>query len=448
MYGSNEIDSVMQVGRDVPRWLTAESPSPGRRDLADIGLADLLGNIRLNRADFLIATDLRGRIRLISPNVESLLNRSAAELQGAPVHGLFEEGPGPSSDIVGRLTDNGELENVEMLLRRRNGDSLHVNVSASVITARDGVKAGAVFLLRDITEKRKLEKQLRHAQKMEAIGTLAGGIAHNFNNLLTGIQGCVSLMLFDVPPGHPYHETLKSIEHHIQSGADLTKKLLGFAKGGKYEVKPTDMNDLIRKNVRFFGRTHREIKMHGRYSDPLWTAEVDAGQIEHVLLNLFINAWQAMPEGGDIFIFTENVVLDEPFLKAYPPAQPGAYIKIAVKDNGVGMDEATAHRDFEPFFTTKEKSQGTGLGLASAYGIVKGHGGVIKVHSRVGKGTTVTIYLPASDRAVLPEIKPQKDMMKRGSETLLIIDDEESIARVTAELLERIGYRVLTAGSA
>jgi len=403
--------------------------------------------VRKNTSDFLIATDPSGNIRLTSPNVALILGCGVSELQGVNIRTLFDAGGEHATDIMEYLAIERELQNREMVLLRKNRDSLHVHVSASLLVNGGDPELGAILLVRDITEKKKLEDQLRHAQKMEAIGTLAGGIAHDFNNLLTGIQGYTSLMLLDVYPEHPHYELLKSIEQQIQSGADLTKKLLGFAKGGKYEARPTDMNDLVKKSAKIFGRTRKEIKVHGSYSETLWTTEVDAGQIEHVLLNLYINAWQAMPEGGNLYLTTENVMLDDRFLQTHPTVKPGSFVKIAVTDNGVGMDAETKHRVFEPFFTTKERGRGTGLGLASAYGIVKNHGGIIKVYSEIGCGTTVTFYLPASNKTKPREVKPPQSPLRRGCETILLIDDEAPIVEVTEELLEKIGYRVLTANN-
>jgi two-component system cell cycle sensor histidine kinase/response regulator CckA len=231
---------------------------------------------------------------------------------------------------------------------------------------------------------------------MEAIGTLAGGIAHDFNNLLMGIQGYAELTLLDLDPSHPHYERLRRIEAQVQSGADLTKQLLGFARGGRYEVKPADMNDILEKSSSMFGRTQKEISIHRKFGRDLWSVEVDREQMEQVLMNLYMNASQAMPAGGEICLETENVLLNDE--KAISCAvRPGKYVKISVTDTGTGMDEKTKERIFDPFFTTKGMGRGTGLGLATVYGIIKGHGGAINVYSEPGHGTTFDIYLPASE---------------------------------------------------
>jgi signal transduction histidine kinase/FixJ family two-component response regulator len=290
-----------------------------------------------------------------------------------------------------------------------------------------------------------LEKQLLQAQKMEAVGTLAGGIAHDFNNLLMGIQGLSSLMLLDITSTHHHYEKLKNIEQYVLRGADLTKQLLGFARGGKYEVKPTDLNELLAKSSQMFGRTKKEISIFTKLDPEVWTVEIDQGQIEQVLLNLYVNAWQAMPGGGGLYLDTKNVILDESGPQPFY-VKPGKYVQVSIADTGVGMDDRTKERIFEPFFTTKEMGRGTGLGLASAYGIIKSHGGVITVQSVKGQGTTFVIHLPASERRPEKEKTPI-NMLLQGHETILLVDDEEMVLNVAVEMLKRLGYKILTAQS-
>ena len=279
---------------------------------------------------------------------------------------------------------------------------------------------------------------------MEAIGTLAGGIAHDFNNLLMGIQGYASLMLLDKDAAHPHHEQLNSIQTLVQSGATLTRQLLGFARAGRYEVVVADLNEMVSRSINLFGRTKKEIRVFEKYATDLLNVEVDRGQIEQVLLNIFVNAWQAMPGGGDLYLETQNVTMDARDANLRELA-PGRYVKLTVTDTGAGMDEKTRLRVFEPFFTTKEMGRGTGMGLASAYGIIKGHGGTITVYSEKGEGTTFNLYLPASDKNVhadgAAELQPTG-----GTETILLVDDEEVVTEVTGMLLAELGYRVITAG--
>ena len=295
-------------------------------------------------------------------------------------------------------------------------------------------------------ERKKLEARFQQAQKMESIGTLAGGIAHDFNNVLMGMQGHASLMLLDTDPDHLHFERLKGIENMVQTGANLTKQLLGFARGGKYDVKPTDLNELIKKGSEMFARTKKEITIHNKYQKDIWPVEVDRGQIDQVLLNLYINAWHAMPGGGNLYIETSNVVLDHNHTNPLG-VKPGNYVKISVTDTGIGMDEAIQQRIFDPFFTTKEMGRGTGLGLAAAYGVIKNHGGIINIDSEKGRGTTFDIHLPASKKEVTKKEKKLEDKILKGTETILLVDDEDMILNVGKDMLREMGYNVLLAGS-
>jgi len=295
----------------------------------------------------------------------------------------------------------------------------------------------------DITNFKRMEQQLKQTEKFESIGTLAGGIAHDFNNLLMGIQGRASLMSADIKPSHSHSEHLNAIEDYIRSATDLTRQLLGFARGGKYEVKPTDINELVSNSANMFGRTKKEIRIHTKLQTPPPVVAVDRGQIEQVMLNLYVNAWQAMPDAGDLYLETKIVTLDQAYCKPYQ-AKPGRHAKVSVTDTGIGMDELTSQRIFDPFFTTKEKGRGTGLGLASAYGIIKNHDGIITVYSEVGHGTTFNIYLPLTEKKAHQEIAVE-DKIIHGSETILLVDDEKMILDVGQAMLGRLGYKVVIA---
>lgn len=320
-----------------------------------------------------------------------------------------------------------------------------MSISGAIYRDENGNPMGSVINLRDISEQKELEQQLQQAVKMEAVGTLAGGIAHDFNNLLMGIQGCTSLIYFDIDSNHPSFEYLNRIEDYIKNAANLTKQLLGFARSGKYEVKPTDMNDIIDKSSDMFGRTKKEITIYKKSQEDIWAVEVDQPQIEQVLLNLYVNAWQAMSGTRDLYLQTENVTLNDNFVKPYG-MKSGRYVKISVTDTGIGIDESIQHRIFDPFFTTKEVSRGTGLGLASAYGIIKSHGGTINVYSKKGEGATFNIFLPASEKKIVKETMSQKETLN-GTETVLLVDDEDMIIDVGHDILEELGYKVLTAKS-
>lgn len=308
-------------------------------------------------------------------------------------------------------------------------------------------KGGAATLnfIRDISEQKRLEEQLASAERMRSIGTLAGGVAHDFNNILMGIQGNVSLLLQGLEPGNPLRARLEEIEHCIESGAELSARILGFAQGGEYTLAPTDLNGLVRASLEMFGRTRKEVAVHAACAADPATVEIDRAQIEQVLINLFVNAWQAMPAGGDLFLVTRNATLDETQAAAVG-VEPGDYVQVAVRDTGCGIDPAVRERIFEPFFTTKDRGRGTGLGLASAYGIVRHHGGAIDVESAPGQGSTFTITLPLSRKPVVAPA-PLSGVAVPGAGAVLLVDDEPMILAVGRELLEHLGYTVLAAAS-
>ncbi|MCP3951726.1 MAG: response regulator [Desulfobacterales bacterium] len=395
-------------------------------------------------ADAIVTYNMQGYPEYLSESFTRIFGWTLAEVRGDFIPFVPESEMKRTLNIITDLIENGvPCQGFETQRYTKTEQLLDISLSASRYNDHQGKPIGMLVVLRDISARKRLESQLQHADRMEAIGTLAGGIAHDFNNLLMGIQGNASLCLLDQDSNDPAFERLKNIETYIRSGVDLTKQLLGFARGGKYETRPTDLNEIVRDENRMFGRAKKEIAIHEDYEENLWTVEVDRGQIKQVLLNLYVNAWHAMPGGGCISVRTRNTHLDEGLTRSYE-ASPGKYIVLTVTDTGIGMDSETRQKIFNPFFTTKEMGRGTGLGLASVYGIVKNHDGIIDVDSRQGEGTTFTVYLPATEKKSEQEQQP-KGQIVRGAGTVLLVDDEEMIIDVGAKMIKAIGYDVITA---
>ncbi len=383
----------------------------------------------------------QGQIIYSNPSALSLIGLPEEKVLASNFIHLFQE--------ADREKLKGLLSTLEKEGRRINVDHPFQldgrQVFLTLLPIPDGEHRSTIILIKDVSERKKMEAQLLQAQKMEAIGTLAGGIAHDFNNLLMVIQGNVSLMLLDLEPSHPHYEMLKAIEKKVQNGSKLTSQLLGYARKGRYEVKPILLNQLVKETSETFGRTRKNIVIHLDLSPDLHSLEADSSQMEQVLMNLLVNAADAMPHGGELFLRTANVTHQEIRSEVYE-ATPGDYILLAVTDTGIGMDQKTMQRIFDPFFTTKELGRGTGLGLASVYGIVKGHNGYINVQSEVGKGTTFSIYLPASTEKVEAQAQKGEEIVK-GQGTILLIDDEEYVLDVGEKILKTLGYHVLVADS-
>ncbi|RJP93888.1 MAG: PAS domain S-box protein [Desulfobacteraceae bacterium] len=379
-----------------------------------------------------------------NPETLKLLGYTASELQDM----LFTELMHPDDRETGasryqrRLAGETIPGLIEYRFIAKNGNTITVLVSAVKIDWEG--RPALLFIARDITEQKKLEAQLLQSQKMEALGTLAGGVAHDFNNLLMGIQGNISIMLLKMDPQNPDFQRLKNMEEYIGDAARLTSQLMGLARKGKYEVRTIDINQLISKITDMFGRTKKELKIVNDLS-VVPPVEVDRSQIELALLNLFVNAWQAMPGGGTMTISTDIANITGAEVDLYG-LKPGAYVKISVSDTGVGMDQEIQKKAFDPFFTTKAMGRGTGLGLSSAYGIIKNHSGFISISSQPGSGATFNVFLPVSAKTVFVESK-QKQGMRYGRETILLIDDESMILEVGTEILKMLGYTVLTANS-
>ena len=401
-----------------------------------------------NANSIILRWDTAGNILFMNPFGLDLFGYRQEELMGRNVVGtIVPETESVSSRDLAFLMEAIELnpdgfkdnENENI---KKDGQRVWVSWTNKAITNEKGEYVEILSIGKDVTEKKSLEAQLLHAQKMEAVGTLAGGIAHDFNNLLMGIMGYTSVMLLATDPSNPNYEKLKNIEEQIKNGSELTKQLLGFARRGKYEVKPTNLNDLINRCADMFGHAHRDIIIHKKLREDLWTAEVDRSQMEQVFLNLFVNASQAMPSGGILFVEAQNISMGDTTIAP----KEGLYAKISVTDTGVGMNERTKERIFDPFFTTKDFGMGYGLGLASAYGIIKNHQGAITVESEPGKGSRFDIYIPASRKPVVNE-EPSAPLLVPGTETVLLVEDQPAVAATAQEMLEALGYRVHVAES-
>ena len=395
-------------------------------------------------ADAIVTYDLEGKVEYISPSFTQIFGWTLDEMKGKQIPFDHEFRKESMAAVIQGLVEQGTpCNSFETKCRTKDRRLLDVSVSASRHNDHNGKSMGTLFILRDISEKKRVEAQLHYIERMEAIGTLAGGIAHDFNNLMMGMLGNISLTLYDIGPDDPNYKRLKTVERLIQSGSELTSKLLGYARKGKYELRLINLNKIIKESSATFGRTRKEIVISTDLAEDLFSVKADTSQIEQVLMNLFINAADAMPGGGDLFLQTANVTHKEMKGKPYTP-KPGKYVMIKVKDNGMGMDQKTITRIFQPFFTTKEMGMGSGLGLASTYGIVKGHGGYIDVESEKGHGSVFCIYFSASE-ALIQKDPIISEPIEEGDETILLVDDEEMIIDVGGQLLEKLGYAVLEA---
>jgi PAS domain S-box-containing protein len=350
-----------------------------------------------------------------------------------------------------RLENGEELSpQYEFTAMDKNENRLFVEVSVSYIKYEDGYATQGI--LRDITDRKKaeedrikLEEQLFQAQKMESIGRLAGGIAHDFNNILTSIMGYAELLTLkftddNTPEGHASNIIVKGSER----AANLTQQLLGFARRGKYNPVPFNINDVIRDTVEVWEKIfEKNINISFALHDEINTIEGDKNQINQVLTNIIINAKDAMPNGGDLTFRTENITIDENFTRNYPEFKPGKYVKISIKDTGIGMPKDVKDNIFEPFFSTKGEGKGTGLGLATVYGIVKNHNGHINVNSEPSEGTVFIIYFPVSDKQIIDVI--EKEEVIKGEALILVVDDEDDLRDMAGTLLQDLGYKVLMA---
>ena len=400
--------------------------------------------------DIITVLDAEAGIRYASPSVLPVLGFRPDEMVGRSILDLMHPEDAEATLRVfaeGVATGSGGRL-LELRLRRKDGTYRTLEAIGRYLLD-DPLVRGVVINARDVTERRSLERQLLQSQKMEAVGRLAGGVAHDFNNLLTAILGYAGLLLDGLPTLSPLRPDLDEIRNAANRAAGLTRQLLAFSRKQVLELRVLDVNQLVGEMDRLLRRLLGEdIDVATKLDGAVGAVRGDASQLEQVIVNLAVNARDAMPAGGKLTIETRNVELDDQYARAHVPVPPGAYVLIAVSDTGTGMSPETLSHVFEPFFTTKEVGKGTGLGLATVYGIVKQSGGYVWCYSEPGQGTTFKVYLPRIDAAPDQPTAPAVAKPRAGTETVLLVEDEAQLRTLARRVLEKLGYTVLEAETA
>jgi PAS domain S-box-containing protein len=402
-----------------------------------------------NSHDMLMLVDGEGRYLYVTPTADRLLGYPAGAMVGRSIYEFThpDDIDLVAARFVEALQSPGRPLMAELRFRHADG-SWRIMEGIAVNRLDDPTVRAIVVNARDLTDRRRLEEQLRQSQKMEAVGQLAGGVAHDFNNLLTAILGYCNLCLEEMPEDTSIRPDLEEIRSAGERAAALTRQLLAFSRRQMLQPQIVDPNDLIQQTEKLLRRLISEdVELVTSLADDLTTVRVDPASMEQVLINLVVNARDAMPSGGRVTIETANVELDAAYAMSHATVVPGRYVMIAVSDTGHGMDAATRARVFEPFFTTKEQGRGSGLGLATTYGIVKQSGGYIWVYSEPGHGTVFKIYLPPADGRMRRRLADATgtDDVRRGWETVLLVEDEDAVRVLAREVLRRHGYTVLEA---
>ncbi len=438
--------SVSPMTKDTVVWVARNITE---RKLADAKLQESEERYRdlvENAHDIIYSHDLEGNYTSVNKAGELITGYSREEaLKLNLLDTVAPEHVAKSKDMLRRKLAGERVTAYEMEILAKDGRRVTVEANTKLVY-QDGVPVGVQGIARDITDRKLLEEQLRQSQKMEAIGQLAGGVAHDFNNLLTAINGYSSLALQRIDENNPIKSYLEEIKKAGDRAANLTRQLLAFGRKQILQPVPLNLNDIVTDMNKMLRRLIGEdINLSARLNPKLKTIKADPGQVEQVLVNLVVNARDAMPQGGSLTIETATVELDSEYASKRVGVVPGRYVMLAVSDTGTGMSEATRVRIFDPFFTTKEKGKGTGLGLSTVYGIIKQSGGNIWVYSEEGRGTTFKVYLPQRETAGKMEPLAAEANIPRGSETILLLEDEDVVRSLTREILEGLGYQVLEA---
>ncbi len=398
-------------------------------------------------AEAIVITDSQGTIQYVNPGFERVTGFSQEEAIGQNPR-ILKSGQHDTKfyEQMWDTIQGGHVWSGRLVNRRKDGHIYHEEATISPVKDASGKIVNFVAVKRDITEHLELSKQLFQAQKMEAVGTLAGGVAHDFNNILQVALGYSELILGDEGLSQRHKADLRKINEASSRGADLVQRLLTFSRKSEVKPVPLNLNHRVTELRKMLERTvPKMIEIQLLLAEDLATINADATQMDQILMNLAVNARDAMPEGGRLVIETANVVLDEDYAASHLNAKPGHYVLLTIADTGTGMDKETLEHIFEPFYTTKGVGEGTGLGLAMVYGIVQQHGGHVRCYSEPGEGTTFRVYFPALVSDKEPEEKIARSMPRGGSETILLVDDEDMIRDLCSRILAKSGYSVITA---
>jgi PAS domain S-box-containing protein len=394
-------------------------------------------------------SSLEGRFLDVNPALIAMLGYGSAEevLLLDPEKDVFAH-PEEHARLVEEFRRAGRLDGFEVKWKRKGNGAITVRISGRAVSSADEPADVLEAIAEDVTDRRALEDQFRQAQKMEAVGRLAGGVAHDFNNLLMVISGYAEVILNQLHEQHPLHEKGRAIQQAADRATTLTRQLLAFSRKQLLELKVVDVNAIVHDMERLLRPLIGEnVEFVTLLSSEAAHTRADAGQLEQVVMNLVVNAKDAMPAGGRLTIQTQNTVVDENHRRGQQFIRPGRYVVLSVSDTGMGMDKETQSRIFEPFFTTKEKGKGTGLGLSTVYGIVKQSGGYVIVQSEKGRGSSFHIYLPQAQGVAEKHATPVADAALGGNETILLVEDEESVRQLVRDTLVAKGYQVLEAES-
>ncbi len=395
--------------------------------------------------DGVYITDRDGAIIEANQAYFDLLGYTREEIIGGDIRTIYVN-PSDREKFVKAIESRGFLRDYPLTFRRKDGKEIDCLLTSSLRRATDGTILGYHGIMRDVTEQKNLQRQLLQAQKMEALGTLAGGVAHDFNNILQVALGYSDLLLGEERLPGSYRADLQKIHESAKRGADLVQRLLTFGRKAETKPRPLNLNRRINEMAKMIERTiPKMIDIQLLLAEGLDAINADPTQMDQILMNLAVNARDAMPDGGKLIVETANIILDEEYAKTHLDARPGAYVRLMVTDTGSGMDKDTLEHIFEPFYTTKRVGEGTGLGLAVVHGIIQQHGGHVRCYSEPGQGTTFKIYFPALVSAEDPETKAVGALPKGGSETILLVDDEAHIVELGRRILSKSGYTVLIA---